>query len=104
MFAAVTELPEFPAPTVDLVLPELTAPPVLRALLELTVRPVLREWMASQAPTERLADVAPPALRERKAQKDGPETVNVVTARIYSARHTKLAASSVLPVPLYFAT
>ena len=95
MFVVVTELPDLPEPTVDLVLPELTVNPVLpelraplalRAPPELMALPVFKALMASQAQMELLVEPAlpeqrvlkaRPALRGLKALRVGPETANV---------------------------
>jgi hypothetical protein len=73
-FVAVTELPDLPEPTVDLVFPEPTALPVLRAL---TASQAPMELLVNAARPERRVPTARPVLRGLKALKVDPQTGNV---------------------------
>src|SRR5436190_110283 len=92
----VTELPELPEPTVNLVFPERTANPGLperkaqRALPEPRVLPAARALMELRADAElpgRRALKVRPALREPKAPKVDPETANSSRKSLGTARH-----------------
>jgi uncharacterized protein YjbJ (UPF0337 family) len=73
-FVAVTELPDLPEPTVDLVFPEPTALRVLRAL---TASQALMELLVNAVRPEQRVPKALLVLRGLKALKVDPRTGNV---------------------------